>query len=82
MSRFTAVAYGADIVFLLVVAGFLLRRFGLRYGLTANPAAVLTVLARDHRGIGVQGGPAVVFALVVAARVTDLVCATARRGRR
>ena len=35
-SQYAAIAYGADIVFLLLLAGFLLRRFGLRYGLTIN----------------------------------------------
>ena len=29
---------------LLVIAGLLLRRFGLRYGLVANPAVVLTLI--------------------------------------
>ena len=44
ISQFSAIAYGTDIVFLLVLAGLLLRRFGLRYGLTANAVGVLTVL--------------------------------------
>ena len=38
VSRFTAIAYGSDVLFLVVLAGILLHRFGLRYGLTANPA--------------------------------------------
>ena len=45
ISRFVAIAYGADILFLLLVAGALIRRFGLRYGLTANPVAVLALVA-------------------------------------
>src|SRR5205085_2394287 len=44
VGRFSAAQYGADIVFLLVFAGLLLRRFGLRYGLTANPGVVLTTV--------------------------------------
>ena len=44
ISQFSAIAYGTDIVFLLVLAGLLLRRFGLRYGLTANAVGVLTVV--------------------------------------
>ncbi|MET1003809.1 MAG: HEAT repeat domain-containing protein [Acidimicrobiia bacterium] len=73
VSRFSVIAYGTDIVFLLVLAGVLLRRFGLRYGLTANSLAVLTVLgaiivAGSFRGMGAT----IVFLLIVAARVTDL----------
>ena len=57
VSRFSAIAYGTDIVFLLVLAGLLLRRFGLRYGLTANSIGVLTVLgaiivAASRPGVG------------------------------
>ncbi len=74
ISRFTAISYGADIVFLLLAAGALLRRFGLRYGLTANPAGVLTLLALMAIASSLQGSAAtVVFLTVVGARVTDLV---------
>jgi HEAT repeat protein len=76
ISRFTAIAYGADIVFLLLIAGLLLRRFGLRYGLTANPAFVLGLVGGVVALSSLQGaGATVVFVLVVAARVTDLVLA-------
>jgi hypothetical protein len=75
VSQFTAIAYGADIVFLVLVAGVLLRRFGLGYGLTANSLAVLTVLVSVVAASVAAGSAAtVVFVLVVAARVTDLVC--------
>lgn len=74
IGRFTAIAYGADILFLLLAAGALLRRFGLRYGLTANPAGVLTLLALMAVASSIQGSAAtVVFVTVVGARVTDLV---------
>lgn len=74
IGRFTAISYGADIVFLLLAAGALLRRFGLRYGLTANPAGVLTLLALMAVASSLQGSAAtVVFLTVVGARVTDLV---------
>ncbi len=73
ISQFSAIAYGADILFLLLVAGFLLRRFGLRYGLTANPVGVLTLVLGVVLATALLGsGATVVFVLVVAARVTDL----------
>ena len=76
ISRFVAIAYGADIIFLLLVAGALMSRFGLRYGLTANPIVVLALLAAMITAASLQGtGATVVFVLVVAARVSDLVLA-------
>ena len=74
ISRFMAITYAADILFLLVLSGALLRRFGLRYGLTANSAAVLLLLGAMMSAATLQGtGTTIVFVLVVAARVTDLV---------
>ena len=76
LSQFSAIAYGADILFLLVLAGLLLRRFGLRYGLTANPIGVLTVIGAIIVATTVAGsGATLVFVLIVAARVTDLTLA-------
>jgi HEAT repeat protein len=76
ISRFLAIAYGADIIFLLLVAGVLMGRFGLRYGLNANPAVVLLLLAAMITAATVQGsGTTIVFVLVVATRVSDLVLA-------
>ena len=73
VSQFAAIAYGLDIAFLLLLAGLLLRRFGLRYGLTANSLGVLTMLAGIVVATLVQGsGATIVFALVVGARVVDL----------
>ena len=73
ISRFSAIAYGTDILFLLVLAGLLLRRFGLRYGLTANAVAVLTVLGAVVVASSIGSSSAtIVFVLIVAARVTDL----------
>jgi len=55
------------------VAGLLLRRFGLRYGLTANAIGVLAIIGAIIVAAAVQGsGATIVFALIVAARVTDL----------
>lgn len=74
VSLFTAIAYGADLVFLLVAAGLLLRRFGLRYGLTANAGAVLVLVGAMVLAASLQGaGATTVFVLIVAARATDLV---------
>ena len=73
VSQFAAIAYGTDILFLLLLAGFLLRRHGLRYGLTANSLGVLTVVAAIIVATTIQGaGATLVFVLVVAARVVDL----------
>ena len=73
VSQFAAIAYGTDILFLLLLAGFLLRRYGLRYGLTANSLGVLTVVAAIIVATTIQGaGATLVFVLVVAARVVDL----------
>ncbi len=73
VSTFSAIAYGADIVFLLVGAGWLLRKFGLRYGLAANAMGVLAVVVAVLVFGAAQGSFAtIVFVLIVAARVTDL----------
>ena len=74
VSKFSTVAYGADILFLLLVAGFLLGRFGLRYGLTANATGVLVLVAATIVAASFQGpGATLVFVLIVSARVADLV---------
>lgn len=74
ISRFLAITYGVDIIFLLVFAGVLMRRFGLRYGLTANPLVVLTLIGAMITASTLQGsGTTIVFVLVVATRVSDLV---------
>lgn len=74
ISRFTAITYGADILVLLMLAGLLLRRFGLRYGLSANPAGVLLLIGALLAASASQGaGATVVFVLVVSTRAADLV---------
>ena len=45
LSTYTAVLNLVDILFLAVLAGPLMRRFGLRLGLTFNPAIVAAILA-------------------------------------
>ena len=74
VGRFAAIAYGTDILFLALAAGVLLRTFGLRYGLTANPAVVLALVVSTVMATAVSGsGATVVFVLIVATRVSDLV---------
>ena len=76
IGRFVAIAYGADIIFLLLVAGELMKRFGLRYGLTANPVAVLALIPAMITAAAFQGsGATIVFVIIVATRVSDLVLA-------
>ncbi len=76
ISRFTAIAYGADIVFLLLVAGWVLRRFGVRVGLLLNAVVVLViVLATIAAGAALGSASTFVFLLVVGARVSDLTLA-------
>jgi hypothetical protein len=73
LSTYTAVLNLVDIVFLAVLAGPLMRRFGLRLGLTLNPAtvaAVLGVMALVAAGSGVASFG--VFALAGVLRIADL----------
>lgn len=73
LSQFSAIAYGTDILFLVLLAGWLLHRFGLRYGLTANAIGVLTMVGAVIVTTAVLGsGATIVFVLIVGARVTDL----------
>ena len=74
IGRFAAITYGIDIVFLLVIAGALLRWRGLKLGLTANPSGVALVLIVVLVTTALQSsGAAGVFALIVAARGADIV---------
>ncbi len=74
LGRFLAITYTADILFLMFVAGVLLRRFGLKYGLSANPVVVFALVSATLAAAAFQGsGATVVFVLIVATRVSDLV---------
>lgn len=76
VGRFSAIAYGTDIAFLLLGAGWLMRRFGLRYGLNANPVVVGAMVIAVLTASAVQGSSAtVVFVLIVATRVIDMALA-------
>lgn len=73
LSAYTAVLNLADILFLALLAGPLMRRFGLRLGLVLNPAVVTAVLA--VMAVVVAGPGAGSFGLFVLAgvlRVADI----------
>ena len=74
LSGYTAAINLADILFLALLAGPLMRRFGLRLGLVLNPtvvAALLVVMA----GVVAGPGPAAysLFVLAAVARLSDIV---------
>jgi hypothetical protein len=70
LSGYTAVLNLADILFLALLAGPLLRRFGLRLGLVLNPAVVASLLA--VMAVVVAGPGAAAFGLFVLAGVVRL----------
>src|SRR4051812_9998148 len=73
LSTYTAVLNLVDIVFLAVLAGPLMRRYGLRLGLTLNPATVagvLGIMALVTAGSGAASFG--VFALAGVLRIADL----------
>ena len=73
LSAYTAVLNLVDILFLALLAGPLMRRFGLRVGLVFNPAVVAVVLA--VMAVIATGGSAASFGLFVLAgvlRITDI----------
>lgn len=74
VSWFTAVVNLLDIIVLAVFAGYLLKRFGLRFGLSANPAAV-AVSFFVMLIVGVSPGTATLafLTLTAATRITDIV---------
>ena len=63
-----------DLLFLALIAGFLLSRFGLRFGITANPGVDILILIAII-GTGLILGPTATlfFWLVVSARIVDIV---------
>ncbi len=63
-----------DLLFLALIAGFLLSRFGLRFGITANPGVDILILIAII-GTGLVLGPTTTlfFWLVVSARIVDIV---------
>jgi hypothetical protein len=78
LSAYTALLNLADILFLALVAGPLMRRFGLRLGLVLNPAAVAAVLAVMAAVAAAPG--AATFGLFVLAGVLRIADITATDG--
>ena len=70
LSGYTAVLNLVDILFLALLAGPLMRRFGLRLGLVLNPAVVAALLA--VMAVVVAGPGAAAYGLFVLAGVTRL----------
>ncbi len=71
--HYTAVLNLVDILFLALAAGWLISRFGLRFGLSANPAVVLLLIG-TILAVGLLLGPGSFpfFILIAAARVIDI----------
>lgn len=71
LSAYTALVNLADILFLALLAGPLMRRYGLRLGLALNPAAVAAVLG--VMTVVAAGGGAAAFSVFVLASVLRVV---------
>ena len=71
--RFTFIINLSDLLFLVLVAGLLLSRFGLRFGLTFNPGAVILLLGLIVAA-GATLGPLslLFFGMVLATRILDI----------
>lgn len=73
LSTYTAALNIVDILFLALVAGMLLRRFGLRLGIAANPALVTVLGVAMLVSATASGGSSLaLFVLVAAARIVDI----------
>jgi hypothetical protein len=74
LSWYTAAINAADILFLAVVAGPLMRRFGLRIGLVLNPAVVAVLLVAMAAVVAGPGAAVYgLFVLAAVARIADIV---------
>ena len=73
LGLFGAVINGVGLLFVFTVAGLLLSRYGLRFGLAANPAGVL-VLVVASTALGLVGGQGstLFFLLLCAQQVVDI----------
>ena len=73
VGNFTAIINLTDILFLALAAGFLLSRFGLRFGLTANPAGVgIFVVGLLLSGLFLGPASTLFFVVVTTARIVDI----------
>ncbi len=74
VTLFTAIVNLVDILVLVLVAGYLLKRFGLRFGLIANPAAVgLAFVALLVVGVGPGTASLGFLTLTAVTRIIDIV---------
>lgn len=73
VARFTSVVNLFDLVFLFLVAGWLLRRFGMKAGLSLNPGFVTLLIGIALvAGVGIGIGSTIVFYSILAARILDI----------
>jgi hypothetical protein len=73
LATYTAVMNAVAIAFLVVLAGPLLRRFGLRLGIAANPLVVTVFAVGMVAANAIAGGASVaLLAIVSAARIADI----------
>jgi HEAT repeat protein len=73
MGNYTVALNVTDILFLALFAGLLLSRFGLNYGLSANPVvAGVFLVATIGVGLAVGIDSGLFFFLIVSARIADL----------
>jgi len=73
LGNFTIAVNLSDILFLALFAGLLLSRFGLKFGMAANPIADLVVLVIEigvGLALGINNG--LFFILVMSARIVDI----------
>ena len=80
LGAFGAIMNTVSIAFVVLLAGRLLRRFGVSFGLAANPVAMLTVVAAGLV-TGAVAGPATTafFVLMCSAQVADIACTDGSR---
>lgn len=73
MGGYSAILNFVDLVVLVALGGFLMSRYGLRYGLAANPVT-MTALVATAGVVALVSGPdaTLFFFLVAAARILDV----------
>ena len=73
LAKYTVVLNLVDIVFLALLAGFLLQRLGVRFGLVANPMFVTVLVAAMLVPLALVGGGSFgLFTLAALARLSDV----------
>ena len=73
IARITTVLNVVDLLFVLVLAGLLLRRFGMRVGLSLNPFVVTALMVGAAIAAMTSGiDSTAVFVLIITARVLDI----------